>query len=733
MLLLRSFITKFIPKKLHISHSCFNTVKGNPYSKMSGMKSPDIFKEIENVSSHDDAQRIVTEFENRPGKVNSKNEKVTLLQHIMMELEYPYKHEYLVTIFEAMLIDPLLEVNQIGSDPKYQSTPFFMAICKYKKLNQRFHDPKYILRIIKGLLEHDRTNINVCRGDNKEINMGPVFYNTPLMYAIYFSLFDIAHLLMSNKKIDLNKVNIDDETKNMHKLVALNFAFLCYNSPRSDKTSKENRTEAKDFLHLFIGYKGVDLNKALELAVKYFAYRIEFIEFLIKNIPKNKSIDINKLYIEEDKSYTLLHRAALEGPKNLIIFLLQDPTINVNIENKVNGMTPLHFAIFKNRIDIVKLFLEKKELNTNIGTIPPLMLAVKLDNLEIVEELLRLNSVKVQLGIQTGSALPEPARKIISHFSNSNAGDIKDEFGKLIPVGITNQDITIPIGSTALSIAVQNANADMVQILLRNYEWDKGYLVSLLRTDAEIERNEHLYKPINELLSDHGNPAAKRIRRQDVTENALEAQKDPVQHEILPAKENPQQQYLQQQAPKSQQQQEQQQKALQQQHLHAQQQQQQRLQQQQQQQLQQQQHAQKQNEAQNEAQKELLQQAQKELKIREKALLDKIKSLQQNQLDISFWKKQERQLLLNRMEILLEMLQQVKDQEEEIKKMDPSKEGIADFIQQQKKDQNKLHFEIQQRIQQQEHLKAQQEQQQQEVASSQLRQEALHFQRQQEQ
>ena len=495
-------------------------VKGNPYSKMSGMRSPDIFKEIKNVSSDEDAQRIVTEFKIRPGKVNSVNTEGTLLQHIIMELDYPYKHPFMVTIFEAMLIVPLLEVNQIGRTHKYKRTPFFMAICKYKQqTDERFGDPTYVLHIIKCLLKDERTNINVCRGDNKEIDLAnKMYYNTPLMYAIHFSLHEIAHLLMSNKKIDLNKVNIDDdttETKNETKLVALNFAFHCYKWPRLK--TRTYVAEASQFLRYFIGYEGVDLNKALELAVKNFAYSIEFIDFLVKNIPENKSIDINKLYIEEGKSYTLLHRATLEGLKELIIFLLQDPTINVNMENKV-GMTALHLAIFKNRIDIVKLFLEKKELNTNIGTIPPLMLAVKLNNLEIVTELLKLKSVKSQLGFQTGLKSPELEKKILYYFSNSNAGDIKDEFGKLIPVGITNQDITIPIGSTALSIAVQNANADMVQILLRNYEWDKEYLKSLLRTE-----NQGINIQINELLS--GNPAAKRMRPEvnlDATEKAAQ-------------------------------------------------------------------------------------------------------------------------------------------------------------------------------------------------------------------
>lgn len=544
-------------------------VKGNPYSKMSGMRGPDIFKEIDNVASVEDAQRIVTEFANRPEKVNSKNEKGTLLQHIIMQ---PGKHHLLGIVVEAMVKIPSLKVNQIGCNHLYKSTPFFMAICKYKQIDTRFIDPIYTLQIIKCLLKDDRTNINVCRGDNKEIDLGPdhvhrsdkIYCNTPLMYAIHFSLYEIAHLLMSNEKIDLNKVNIDDdttETKNETKLVALNFAFQVHSWPRSEKTSKKNRTEALDFLHWFIGYEGVDLNKALELALNYFAYRIEFIEFLIKNIPAHKPIDINKLYISGFKTYTLLHKAALEGPKDLIIFLLQDPTINVNMENKV-GMTALHLAILHNRIDIVKLFLEKKELNTNTGAIPPLMLAVKLDNIEIVKEILKSKSAKLQLGFQTGSALPEPARKILAHFSKPNSVAIVDSKTKQpIPVGITNQDITIPIGSTALSIAVQNANADMVQILLRNYEWDKGYLVSLLRTDAEIKINEYLYKPINELLSDHGNPAAKR-RRPDVTEKALEAPESPeapVEHEIIPEP-------AEQQVSSSQQQQQQQQTFQQQQH-----------------------------------------------------------------------------------------------------------------------------------------------------------------------
>jgi len=501
-------------------------VKGYPYSKMSGMRGPDIFKEIDNVSSVEDAQRIATEVSGRQEKANSKNDKHTLLEHIILQTA---KHEYLRIVVKAMLSRPEFRMNESTKGPK---TPFFLAICKYKQNDITWQKP-FTLNIIQDLLQDPRTDINNCGIDpsyehflETTSNGTTISCNSPLMYAISLGVYDIAHLLISSPKIDLNKVNANN-------MSAFNFAYKNQKNPKSYLKGIKHKKEIDKIIQALLQRNEIDWNKMLEIALRNFKEELPFIIFLVENAQAR--VDINKLYyLNENTSYTLLHRAALNGPKELIIFLLQNPSINFNMENKV-GMTALNYAILSNRIDIVKLFLEKKDLNINTGTIPSLMFAVKMNNLEIVKEILKSKSAKLQLGFQTGSALPEPARKILAHFSKPNSVAIKDEFGKLIPVGITNQDITLPLGSTALSIAVQNANADMVQILLRNYEWDKGYLVSLLRTDAEIKINEYLYKPINELLSDHGNPAAKR-RRPDVTEKALEAPESPeapVEHQII--------------------------------------------------------------------------------------------------------------------------------------------------------------------------------------------------------
>lgn len=418
---------------------------------MSGMKGPDIFKEIEGVSSVEDAQRIVKYIEDDKVDVNlvsfnSKKDKVTLLQHIIMQ---PEKHRFLGMVVEAMLKIPSMDVNKIEKSRNNKKKPFFMAIFKYKLLlDNRFYDKRdliHTLHIIKCLLNDHRTDINNCNDDEEAVYLSvdsashKTYCNTPLMYAIHFFLFDIAYLLMDNVKIDLNKVLSADGDE----LVALNFAFRLINLSR-DKKFDRYAQGAQDFLQRFIEHNKVDLQKALDLAVWHLNSRKKFIMYLIENVPVNKSLDINKLYFStKEPSFTLLQRATFHGYEELIEFLLQRPDINVNIENN-NKMTALNIAILSDKIDIVKLFLAKEDLNTSTETISSLILAVKVDNPEIVIELLKLESVKSRLGLELNSALPEQAYVILNHF---NPITIIDSTGQLIPV-----DVTIPENYTALSI-----------------------------------------------------------------------------------------------------------------------------------------------------------------------------------------------------------------------------------------------------------------------------------------
>jgi len=70
--------------------------------------------------------------------------------------------------------------------------------------------------------------------------------------------------------------------------------------------------------------------------------------------------------------------------------LLSDPRIDVNVQDHIGKMSPLHLAVQSVRITNVKLLLEHNQINKGLldhANMTPLMLAENLEE-ENIEELL---------------------------------------------------------------------------------------------------------------------------------------------------------------------------------------------------------------------------------------------------------------------------------------------------------------------------------------------------------
>ena len=150
--------------------------------------------------------------------------------------------------------------------------------------------------------------------------------------------------------------------------------------------------------------KGADFQKTLQIAAEYGHYEI-FMWIL-----KNKNSDIHE---RDQFNRTFLHLAASGGNCQLVQFLV-DQGLDVNgIDG--TGWTPLHFAVERKRIDVVKLLLSNPRVNVNckdfifesslvmwhaIGNCMPLHHAVHNQDIPMVK--LLLSAPKIDVNCKDG-------------------------------------------------------------------------------------------------------------------------------------------------------------------------------------------------------------------------------------------------------------------------------------------------------------------------------------------
>jgi len=113
------------------------------------------------------------------------------------------------------------------------------------------------------------------------------------------------------------------------------------------------------------------------------------------NLFENNKLSVNRRYY---KTHTLLHIAVRRNYLEIVEYLLQIPTINVNLQSYC-GYTALHYSINPipltystgSNTDIIKCLLRHPEIDLNIGCnggTTPLLLAIDNNNIEAVNILL---------------------------------------------------------------------------------------------------------------------------------------------------------------------------------------------------------------------------------------------------------------------------------------------------------------------------------------------------------
>ena len=468
-------------------------VKGNPFSKMSGMEGQDILEEIKAVKKEEDETKVAEKIE----------------KSIVTEHGYAYnycvdyivinytKHQYFGEILKAILGLTLrlktynFQINfSFMKDPSRQNdfigtyTPFFLLINMYETMlhhHEKIPDPpdlEHTKNLIDILLQDPRTDINRCGiNPSEEVllremegNLDRLSCNTPLMYAIYFGLGDIARLLISNKKIDVNKVNAD------------NRAAICY----FFDNNKMKKDERYSILKLLINKDGFDINKHYlksdQKTILHFATIAndhEAIKILLECASIDPDIEDLSQHCMTPLTMAIL-RIRNDDPDHTakdqtFRTLLENPKINVNKLNKF-GMAALHNAIlYSVPVSLLSSFLDRKVIDfKNTGVCSPLLLAVKLKNYECVIKLL-------SIGFRPNSHLKHAITYNFYPFEKDS--------------------LTIQKNSTALFIAVTDKTPDkkLVEVVLDSWFWDEKYITYLQSVTTEPDIKEMLTKKIDQV------------------------------------------------------------------------------------------------------------------------------------------------------------------------------------------------------------------------------------------
>lgn len=182
-------------------------------------------------------------------------------------------------------------------------------------------------------------------------------------------------------------------------------------------------------------------------------------------------VDINAM--GRIHGYNALMWAVMEGHKDVVKFLLEQPNINVNLQNR-DGVTALMIAVINHRKTISKMLLQLPATHEVDGSLPSidvniqenygytaLMYACKYENSSIIEELLKRSDICLNIINNEGqNALSVRDKKDIRNLINQKVLEFKNTYKSIIfEQAIQTNNIEL---LKALIIKIDKSIVDMV-------------------------------------------------------------------------------------------------------------------------------------------------------------------------------------------------------------------------------------------------------------------------------
>ena len=339
--------------------------------------------------------------------INDKNINVTSVDKYNYSALFYSVYNNNVEILSELLNHEDIDINCVNMDG---DTPLH---CSIENNNEK---------LVKFLLQDNRIDVNKKNKYNDE----------PILTGLYCNNNEIIELLLNHPSINL----IDMKKNLLHYAIIFNNDKI-FNSllKRLDINYKDD--EGNSLLHLAAKYDnikilklllnhGMDVNEVncndetpLFVAIKndsceVFDNLVDISDIYKKNKENVSSLCysifngnlnffkkiLNKVEQFEKRNnvtlgITLLHFAILQEKIDIVKLLLNK--YNINTETN-HGYTFLHYAIFKKNIEIVKLLLDKDDIDVNKcynNGLSPLNCAIMVNSYEIVKLLLQHKNINV--------------------------------------------------------------------------------------------------------------------------------------------------------------------------------------------------------------------------------------------------------------------------------------------------------------------------------------------------
>jgi len=382
---------------------------------------------------------------------------------------------------EIIIIRNILQrevnVNKVTYDPDndYRSTPLFQAIRKERT------------DLVQFLLETGNININLKpHGETVLIFTLRILFHSTVHEK---ECHNIIKLLLLHVDI-----NVHDETRGGESAINFTIQNMVLKKPHA------------------IGY---EIFKSL---ITHKNFELSFLPSTLNEILEQPAFDIKLIndFLEcyPDQKHNALIFSIRLGHSEAFRLLLKEKDVNV----VVDGLTLLHHAVYYNATRIIKLLLGEKKIDLNAGSVSVILLAVKLNNRDIVKQLLTFYNTWKKMGHTTllaNSSMPEKlpsylVKNIIMNFliPLSEWPELQSDFTFYFP---GEEPFTITKDSTLLSIAVENNNPFIVFYLLHYNEWSREHLETLLKNvEPTFKQVENLLEEALSKLHNSDEPPPKK-------------------------------------------------------------------------------------------------------------------------------------------------------------------------------------------------------------------------------